>query len=70
MLDRTPVPASPASEALRSNLHDSALTLKKKRSWFDSVRDGAHKMALGAKAAVDLFRSDQSSKAEQCVTNW
>lgn len=53
---------SPARQALKGNLDaagDSELSLKKKRSWFGSLRDAVHKGALQAKAAVDTFRGDQ-----------
>ena len=72
MLGRTQT-ASPARDALKGNLDtaatsDTGLTLKKKKSWFDSMRDGAHKVALQAKAAVDLFRNDPQ-KPEQFVNH-
>ena len=52
---------SPARDALRGNLKASEanMGLKKRKSWFGSVRDVFHKGALQAKAAVDSFRSEQ-----------
>ena len=55
-------PSSPARQALRGKLDaagDADLSLKKKRSWFGSLRDAVHKGALQAKTAVDTFRGDQ-----------
>lgn len=55
-------PSSPARQALKGNLDatgGSELSLKKKKSWFWSLRDAVQKGALQAKAAVDSFRGDQ-----------
>lgn len=52
---------SPARDALKSNLDaatDSGLSLKKKKSWFGSLRDVVHKGAMQAKWAVETLRND------------
>lgn len=54
-------PHSPAEVALQSNL-DKTLTLKKRPSWFGSIRNAGQKVALGAKALVDSFRPGQPEK--------
>lgn len=52
---------SPAKDALRSSLRaaESDLGLKKRKSWFGSMKDAFHKGALQAKAAVDSMRGEQ-----------
>lgn len=51
---------SPAREALQLHLDaDAHAPLKKRKSWFGSVRDAFHKGALSAKAAVDSMRGDK-----------
>ena len=61
--DPTVTSPSPARDALRSSLSvvgtDAELTLKKRKSWFGSVKDIFHRSALSAKAAVDGVRGDQ-----------
>ena len=68
LLDRTlTVSPSPARDSLKGSLDvastDAGLSLKKKKSWFGSLRDAVQKGALQAKATVDSFRGDQH-KAE------
>lgn len=53
---------SPACDALKDNLRadDGGSGLKKRKSWFGSMREVFHKGALQAKAAVDSMRGDGS----------
>lgn len=56
------VTPSPARDALKGSLKaaESDLGLKKRKSWFGSMRDVVHKGALQAKAAVDSMRGDDT----------
>ena len=56
-----PAQPSPARDSLKGNLRASEADtgLKKRKSWFGSMRDVFHKGALQAKAAVDSMRGDQ-----------
>lgn len=58
--------ASPLAVPGGSSVADtnSGLTLSKKKSWFGGLGNAVHKVALQAKAAVDLFRIDPQNKAE------
>lgn len=56
-----PAGPSPARDALKGNLKaaEAELPLRKKKSWFGSMKDVFHKGALQAKAAVDSMRGEQ-----------
>lgn len=56
-----PAGSSPALDALKGNLKaaDAGLGLRKRKSWFGSMKDVVHKGALQAKAAVDSMRGEQ-----------
>lgn len=65
LLGRTDA-ASPPAASRGSSVADtnSGLTLRKKKSWFGGLGNAVHKVALQAKAAVDLFRIDPQNKYE------
>lgn len=58
---------SPARDALKGNLRadEADLGLKKRKSWFGSMRDVFHKGALQAKAAVDSMRGEQGKHEDE-----
>lgn len=68
-LSPRPSEPSPARDALRSNLSaaDTGTEpgLKKKKSWFGSMRDVFHKGALQAKGVVDSMRGEQTKNEEE-----
>lgn len=56
---------SPARGALQGHLEvtdDAVPSLKKNRSWFGSLKSAGQKVATQAKAAVDVFRTDQTTR--------
>lgn len=61
--DQTPGPSPSPFIRYRGGLGvapaEGELTLKKKKSWFGSVKDIFQKSALQAKAAVDSVRGEQ-----------